>query len=92
MSNDLLNSINKKVDKISEDVGEIKIIAAKHDENLKEHMRRTSALEDLYTHLDEDKIGPLQRDMSRMIGAYQLLVILGILASIALTVIEYFKK
>ena len=91
MSDEILNQIHTKVEKISEDVSDIKIIAAKHDENLKEHMRRTSALENLYDHLDTDKIGPLQADMNQLKGIYKFVIFLSVLATIALTIVEWIK-
>lgn len=84
MSDDLIPKIFEKVEKISEDVVQIKIIAAKHDENLREHMRRTETLEDLYAHLDEDKIAPLQEHVSMMKGIYKFIgMLIGIGGTIA---------
>lgn len=92
MSDDLIPRIFEKVEKISDDVVDIKIIAAKHDENLKEHMRRTSALENMYQHLDESRIQPLETSINKIKGIYGFIVFLSLLATIALVFVEYFKK
>lgn len=92
MSDDILNSIHEKVEKIAEDISEIKLNQAVMQLDVKHHIKRSDALEDLVTHLDEAKIQPLQNDVSKIKGAYQLLVILGIIASIAIVFVEWFKK
>lgn len=91
MSDDLLNKIFIKVEKISEDVGELKVTSAKQQVSLDLHVKRSNMLEDLVTHIDESKVQPLQAEMSQIKGIYKFIAFLSVLATIALSFIEYFK-
>jgi hypothetical protein len=46
MDNDQLKRIESKVDKVLDHVSSLDITAARHDEQLKEHLRRSKAAED----------------------------------------------
>lgn len=48
-----LDKIQNRLDTISDDCSELKIISAKQEENLKEHMRRTEILEQQVVPLTE---------------------------------------
>lgn len=53
MSDDIFR-VEGKVDKIAEDITDIKVIMAKNTHSLEEHMRRTALLEQQVQRLDED--------------------------------------
>lgn len=81
-----IDKIDLKLDKIHADVAESKIIQARHDENLKEHMKRTAILEDsskfLYGQVVDIKLHTAKIDgIFKFIGVASTLVscILGIL-------------
>lgn len=88
MSDDVLSKILDKVDKISDDMSEMKVTSAKQQISLDTHIRRSDMLERLVSHLDEDKIAPLQEDMHMMKGAYKLLGVVALIITIALGVMK----
>lgn len=99
MSDDILNLIYAKVEKISDDVGELRVssvrqeeIANKHEETLQDHMKRSDTLEKMYEHLDEDKIQPLQQHMSQIHGIVKFIGLLGVVASILMAILKFIGK
>lgn len=88
MSDDVLSKILDKVDKISEDMSEMKVTSAKQQISLDTHIRRSDMLERLVSHLDEDKIAPLQEDMHMMKGAYKLLGASALIITIVLGIMK----
>lgn len=100
MSDDnILNLIYAKVEKIGEDVGELKIsgvrqeeIQNKHEDTLQVHIKRSDMLEKMYNHLDEDKIQPLQNDMAKLHGVGKFIGFLGVIATIILTILKLIGK
>lgn len=68
MSDDLLQKIYSKVEKISDDVGELKINSALHEETLQTHMKRSDTLEAMYTDMKEKDIEPIKADINKFKG------------------------
>ena len=92
MSDELLEKIYNKVEKISEDVGELKITSVLHEETLKTHIRRSDNLEVIISHLKENDIKPLQKDMSQIQGAAKIITILIASGSLIIGLIKFFIK
>lgn len=81
---EFLHKIDQKLDKVIEDVTDIKVTQAKQgvvqikqEENLKDHMKRSDTLEDLYAHLKEKEIEPIKAQLHEVKGGYKTLKILG---------------
>lgn len=91
MSDELLYKIDNKVDKISEDIVEIKITQTKHEANLSEHMKRSDSLEKLYNHLSEE-VHPLKNDVERIKGGFQLITVLASIIASILGVLKFLGK
>lgn len=96
---DILTLIHEKVEKIAEDVAELKVssgrqeeIQNQHESTLQDHMKRSDTLEKLYAHLDENKIQPLQQEMSQIHGVVKFIGFLGILASIIVAILKIVGK
>jgi DNA repair ATPase RecN len=66
--------IDKKLDKIIEDVGEIKTHLAVYNEQLKTHIKRTEIL--------EQKLEPVEKHVERLNGALKLLGVLTLIAGV----------
>ncbi len=92
MSDELLKKIDQKLDKVMDEVTEIKIIQAKHDINLELHMKRSDQLETLYLHLKEQEIEPIKADIGLAKGAIKGLGVMGFLASLATAILKLFGK
>jgi len=67
-------STDIKLDKIQEDVGEIKTHLAVYNEQLKIHIKRSSML--------EQKIEPIEKHVNMVNGAIKLISILAAIAAI----------
>lgn len=63
-----------KLDKIIEDVTEIKVILARNTTSLEQHMKRTEML--------ENRVSPLEEHKAMVLGAGALLTALGVIAGI----------
>jgi len=63
MSDDILSKIYDKVEKISEDVGSIKITQAVMEADVKHHVKRSDMLEEMYTDLKHKDIEPIKTDI-----------------------------
>lgn len=92
MSDDLLKLIHSDVKDIKKDISDLKVTSGKQQVSLEEHMKRSDALQELIQHIDESKVIPLEKDMNQIKGIYKFLAALATLATILLTIIEYFKK
>lgn len=68
-------AIDKKLDKIQEDVSEIKTHLAVYNSLLDVHIKRTDIL--------EEKIEPLEKHVNMIKGAIALITILATIAAIA---------
>lgn len=85
------------LDKISEDVSELKITSAKQEENLKEHIRRTELAEENLQILRQE-IEPLKQHVATINGILKIIgiisVIIGSIAGffeISQSIIKFFK-
>lgn len=91
MSDELLYKIDSKLDRIQEDLSEIKVIQARHDENLQEHMRRTDILEEssevLYEEVTQIKLHKAQMD-----GVFKFAGIMSAIVSGVLGLLKLFRK
>jgi len=76
--------IEKKVDKIGEDIGEIKVTLAAQHESLKDHMRRTEIL--------EGKVIPLEKHDAMAIGVIKFLGLGGAMAAIVKVILMFAGK
>lgn len=91
MSDEILNLIHKKVEKIAEDVTDLKTSQAVMQLDVSHHVKRSDMLEDLVGHLDEYKIQPLQKEMAQIKGGYKLLGAIGLIISIVLGILKFFR-
>lgn len=71
--------LEDKIDKISDDISEVKVTLARNTVSLEEHVRRTNIL--------EDKVEPMRKDIDMAKGA---IAFIGLLATIA-TIIALFR-
>lgn len=70
----MARTVHDKLDLIAADISSIKEIQVKHEENLKEHMRRTALL--------EKEVKPIVKHVAMVKGAGVLLSILAVVAGI----------
>lgn len=80
-----ITRLENKVDKIVDDIGEIKIIMARNTVSLEEHIKRTNLLEEEVKRLDED-VRPVKDHVTAMKHSgkliYTVIKLLAALASI----------
>lgn len=76
-----MSGVDEKLDKILEDLSEIKVVTAVNTAHLEEHIRRTDLLE---TRVEQvaTSIQPLKSHVDMVKGAVKLITICGIIASI----------
>lgn len=91
-NNDVLGKIYEKVEKISDDIGDLKITSVKHDENLKEHMKRADFLENLYLEIKNRDIEPLKTEVNKFKGAVKFVTLIASLGSFITLMIKLFHK
>lgn len=98
MSDDILKLINDKVDKldskidsISGDIVHIKITSAKHEENLKLHMRRSDLAEEGINLLKEELI-PLKKHVSSVDSVVKFMMLASTFVGTVLGFLRFFKK
>lgn len=87
MSDDLLEKIYHKVEKLSDDMSDMKVVAGKQESNLVEHMRRSDLLEENIEILRES-IVPVQKHVDMVSGALKLIGFVGIAAGVVKLVLE----
>ena len=75
MNNERLYEI---LDKIGEDISELKVTAAKQEENIKEHIRRTEIAEENLSIL-RNEIQPLKEHVIAINGVLKVIGILSII-------------
>ena len=82
--------INDKLDKIIDDIGEIKVTHAKNTAHLEEHMRRTDLLE---TRVEQvaGSIQPIQTHVDMIKGAMKLVTIVAAIASVILGILKLWR-
>jgi hypothetical protein len=69
--------IYEVLDKISEDISELKITSAKQEENIKEHIRRTELAEENLTMLRQE-IEPLKQHVVAINGILKIIGLISI--------------
>lgn len=94
MSDDILRLIHEKVDKldtkidnISSDIVEIKVTSARHDENLKLHMKRSDAAEQ-GINLLKDELIPIKKHVH---GVDVVIKLIAIASSVVGSIAAVFK-
>lgn len=92
MSDDLLKSIHDKVEKISEDMTDMKVTSAKQQVSLDEHIKRSNMLEDLYIGMKEKDIEPIKVDINQLKGVYKFITLFATLASVFFGILKLFGK
>jgi len=70
--------IYELLDKISEDISELKITSAKQEENIKEHIRRTELAEENLTMLRQE-IEPLKQHVVAINGVLKVIGIISVI-------------
>lgn len=75
MSNDKLDRIEVKVDKIEDHLGKQEVNLARLTVSVEEHVKRSNML--------EDKIKPIEEHVSLVNASFKLLALLATLAAIA---------
>jgi hypothetical protein len=75
--------LHHKIDKLQEDITEIKVTMARNTESLEHHMRRTDALESI--------VDILRSNYNNVQGVFKLLGILGIIAGVVLATLQIMR-
>ena len=88
MSNERIYEI---LDKMSEDISELKIVSAKQEENLKEHIRRTELAEE---NLDmiRSEMQPLKEHVIAINGVLKIIGVLSIIVGSAAGFFQIVQK
>jgi len=84
MSND---RIYEMLDKISEDISDLKVTSAKQEENIKEHIRRTELAEE-NIQMIRDEIQPLKEHVIAINGILKVIGIISIIIGCAAGIIQ----
>lgn len=92
MSDEILKSIHEKVDKIADDMVDIKITQAKQQVSLDEHIKRSNMLEELFLDMKEKDIEPIQENINQLRGAYKLVVFGVSLLSVIFGILKFLGK
>lgn len=92
MSDDLLEKIYSKVEKISEDVGELKINSALHEETLKTHMKRSDTLESMYNDMKKNDIEPIKADINKFKGTLIFLTYISTAIGLIAGLLKFLHK
>jgi hypothetical protein len=85
MSDKLIQKIAAQLDKVAEDISEMKVIQAKQEVSLSDHIRRTELLEEGQEKVFSE-LKPIQRHVDQVSGALKfvglLSLVIGIIAGI----------
>ena len=92
MSEDILNKIYNKVEKISEDVGTLKITSAIHEETLKTHIKRSDTLEAMYVDMKEKDIEPIKADINKFKGVVLFVTSASAIVSLIFGILKFLRK
>ena len=82
--------VDEKLDKIVEDISEIKVTLAKQAEQLEHHIYRTDLAEDHIKAL-ETKLSPIEKHVTQVSGVLKFFGLVGVLAGIVKAIIEAVK-
>lgn len=78
-----IDSIEKKIDKNSEHIGEINITLAKQHVSLEAHMKRSDLL--------EKQVALAEKKVYTMEGTFKMMMSLGVALGVVSALIKYFK-
>lgn len=79
--------IFQSLDKISEDISDLKVVVGKQEENIKEHMRRTEIAEENLA-LIREEIEPLKNHIVVINGVLKIVGIVAIIIGAAASVFK----
>ena len=89
--------IYEVLDKISEDISDLKVTTAKQEENIKEHIRRTEIAEE-NLEMIRDEIQPLKEHVIAINGVLKVIGIISVIIGsaagffqLATRIADYFK-
>lgn len=88
---DIVERIEEKLDKLHEDVHEIKVDTAKNTVSLDHHIKRTDELQDLYVDLKTGvcaKVDVLEKDNVRVKMVWKVVVGIGVLVGIVSSLVR----
>lgn len=88
---EVLNKIIEKLDKIQDDLTDVKIIQARQEENLQEHMHRTSLLEES-TEILYEEVTQIKLHNSQINGIFKAIGVISTLVTITMGVLKLFGK
>jgi hypothetical protein len=86
-----LTELKAAVLKIADDLGDLKVTAAKQEVNLAEHMRRTELAEKSIELLRSD-VKPIQKHVAMLEGVLKALGILSVILGLIAGAIQFFKS
>jgi hypothetical protein len=92
MSEDMLNKIYNKVEKISDDVGALKVTSAIHEETLQTHIKRSDTLEKMYLDMKEKDIEPIKTDINQFKGVFKFLTGISAVGGFIFGLLKFFRK
>ena len=88
---EVLNKILEKLDKIQDDITDMKIIQARQEENISEHIHRTNLLEESSEVLYEE-ITKIKLHNSQVSGIFKAIGMISTLVTITMGVLKLFGK
>lgn len=83
----MIEKVLEKLDKIAEDIAEIKVMDAIQNEQLREHMRRSDLLEKRVEQVDA-KVEPIEAHVHQVSGMIKLVAGIAAVAGLLLTLKE----
>lgn len=87
---DLMEKIYEKQEKMSEDMGEVKITLAKQEENIRTHIRRTELAEMNIENLRKE-IEPVKSHVKMLQGVLKFIGLAGVAATMLSAVIQLLR-
>ena len=86
-----VEKLDSKIDTISSDIVEIKITSARHDENLKLHMKRSDLAEE-GINLLKDELVPIKKHVNYVDGIVKFLAVMSTALGVILGFLRLFKR
>ena len=86
-----VDKLSDKMDYVVDNVGEMKVTAARHEENLKDHMRRSDLLEKRTDVLFEE-LEPVKKHINHVDGIMKFVAAISMLLGLIYTVLKLFSK
>jgi hypothetical protein len=88
---EFLEKLEKKQEKILDEIVEIKIIQGIHNKSLDEHMRRSDALEKQNEHILKE-LDPVKAHVNRVDGALKLIGTFSLIVSIVAGLVKIYTS